>query len=252
MEVYESFARVYDSLMDDVPYREWADRILAVLKEEGIKDGLALDLGCGTGKMTRLMDQAGYDMIGLDTSLDMLQIARENSPEDILYLLQDMREFELYGTVGAVISVCDSLNYILEEEELADVFSLVRNYLDPGGLFIFDMNTAHKYRDVMGDRVIAEDREQVSFIWYNHYEEAEERNYIDLNLFVREEDGRYRKFSEMHVQAGYTYEKIAGLIRQSGLTLVNAFDGYSEKPADDISQRILFVCRKQEIGENNE
>lgn len=252
MEVYESFARVYDSLMDDVPYREWADRILAILKEEGIKDGLALDLGCGTGKMTRLMDQAGYDMIGLDTSLDMLQIARENSPEDILYLLQDMREFELYGTVGAVISVCDSLNYILEEEELADVFSLVRNYLDPGGLFIFDMNTAHKYRDVMGDRVIAEDREQVSFIWYNHYEEAEERNYIDLNLFVREEDGRYRKFSEMHVQAGYTYEKIAGLIRQSGLTLVNAFDGYSEKPADDISQRILFVCRKQEIGENNE
>ena len=252
MEVYESFARVYDSLMDDVPYREWADRILAVLKEEGIKDGLALDLGCGTGKMTRLMDQAGYDMIGLDTSLDMLQIARENSPEDILYLLQDMREFELYGTVGAVISVCDSLNYILEEEELADVFSLVRNYLDPGGLFIFDMNTAHKYRDVMGDRVIAEDREQVSFIWYNHYEEAEERNYIDLNLFVREEDGRYRKFSEMHVQAGYTYEKIAGLIRQSGLTLVNAFDGYSQEPADDISQRILFVCRKQEIGENNE
>ena len=252
MEVYESFARVYDSLMDDVPYREWADRILAVLKEEGIKDGLALDLGCGTGKMTRLMDQAGYDMIGLDTSLDMLQIARENSPEDILYLLQDMREFELYGTVGAVISVCDSLNYILEEEELADVFSLVRNYLDPGGLFIFDMNTAHKYRDVMGDRVIAEDREQVSFIWYNHYEEEEERNYIDLNLFVREEDGRYRKFSEMHVQAGYTYEKIAGLIRQSGLTLVNAFDGYSQEPADDISQRILFVCRKQEIGENNE
>ncbi|MBR0381645.1 MAG: class I SAM-dependent methyltransferase [Eubacterium sp.] len=252
MEVYESFARVYDSLMDDVPYREWADRILSLLREEGMTGGLALDLGCGTGKMTRLMDRAGYDMIGIDASLDMLQIARENSPDGILYLLQDMREFELYGTVGAVISVCDSLNYILSEEELLEVFSLVRNYLDPGGFFVFDINTEHKYRDVIGDSVIAEDRDRVSFIWYNRYEEEERRNYIDLNVFVREEDGRYRKFSEMHIQAGYTYEMIAGLIRQSGLVLKKAFDGYSMRPADDTSERILFVCRKQELGENNE
>ena len=118
------------------------------MKEYGISDGQVLDLGCGTGTVTELLADAGYDMIGVDNSCDMLEIAeekKEKSGHDILYLMQDMREFELYGTVRAVVSVCDSVNYILEEEDLLEVFSLVNNYLDPGGMFIFDMNTHYKY-----------------------------------------------------------------------------------------------------------
>lgn len=141
--MYGSFAQVYDLFMDNVPYEDWKNYILRELKKEKIDDGLILDLGCGTGRMTRLMSDAGYDMIGVDMSEDMLMIARDASAqreEHILYLLQDMREFELYGTVRAVISVCDSMNYIMEEDELLTVFSLVNNYLDPGGLFLFDLN----------------------------------------------------------------------------------------------------------------
>ncbi|MBR5127848.1 MAG: class I SAM-dependent methyltransferase, partial [Roseburia sp.] len=200
MEAYTSFAQVYDLFMDNVPYEEWSEYVISLLKEEKIEDGLVLDLGCGTGKMTRLLAAAGYDMIGIDNSEDMLEIARECQYDDlqsemeevqseiaevsqkeeaagnILYLLQDMREFELYGTVQAVISICDSMNYILEEEDLLQVFKLVNNYLDPKGIFVFDMNTRYKYATLLGDTTITENREEGSFIWENYFDEEEDIN----------------------------------------------------------------------------
>ena len=120
MDAYTSFASVYDTFMDNIPYKEWAEYLVGLLKEYGIHDGLVLDLGCGTGNMTELLAASGYDMIGIDNAEDMLEIAMEKRAEsghDILYLLQDMREFELYGTVKAIISICDSINYITEEED---------------------------------------------------------------------------------------------------------------------------------------
>lgn len=159
MGSYENFARVYDELMDNVPYEEWAQFILNLLQDRKITEGLVLELGCGTGKLMTLLGKAGFDMIGVDNSVEMLQIAREKTSQDFLYLLQDMREFELYGTVKAVISVCDSVNYITKKEELRKVFQLVNNYLDPEGVFIFDFNTEYKYRELIGETVIAEDRE---------------------------------------------------------------------------------------------
>ena len=141
MGAYEKFAQVYDLFMDNIDYEEWADYITDHLKKYGIEDGLVLELGCGTGTMTGLLADRGYDMIGVDNSGEMLAEAMEKrmeSGQDILYLQQDMQEFELYGTVRAIVSVCDSLNYITEREELLQVFRLVNNYLDPEGLFLFD------------------------------------------------------------------------------------------------------------------
>ena len=141
-ESYTSFAQVYDMFMDNVDYPAWSKYLIQLLKEYQVEDGLVLDLGCGTGNMTELLAKEGYDMIGVDNSEDMLEIASEKRAEsglNILYLLQDMREFELYGTVKAVVSICDSINYILEEDDLREVFSLVNNYLDPKGMFIFDL-----------------------------------------------------------------------------------------------------------------
>ena len=190
MDAYTSFAAVYDTFMDNIPYEEWKSYLEELLKEYGVQDGLVLDLGCGTGTMTELLAADGYDMIGVDNSEEMLEIAREKqikSGHEILYLLQDMREFELYGTVGAVFSICDSLNYITEPEELKQVFRWVNNYLDPGGIFIFDFNTEYKYREVLGDQTIAESREDCSFIWDNYYYEEERINEYELNLFIRED-----------------------------------------------------------------
>ena len=190
MEAYTSFAYVYDTFMDKVPYGEWARHIREKLCEHGVTDGIVLDLGCGTGTMTERLAGYGYDMIGVDNSEEMLELAMEKKTEsgyDILYLLQDMRGFELYGTVRAVVSVCDSVNYITEPDELEEVFRLVNNYLDPKGIFLFDFNTVHKYRDVIGDSTIAEDRGVCSFIWDNRYYEKEQINEYDLTLFIAED-----------------------------------------------------------------
>lgn len=138
--------------MDNVPYDEWGEYLVSLLKKYGVEDGLVLDMGCGTGAMTRYLDAHGYDMTGIDVSEEMLTIAKEKSSPDILYLLQDMREFELYGTMRAAVSICDSMNYILEEDDLLQVFSLVNNYLDPGGIFIFDLNTVYKYQEILESR----------------------------------------------------------------------------------------------------
>ena len=190
MEAYTSFAYVYDTFMDNVPYGEWARHIREKLCEHGVTDGIVLDLGCVTGTMTERLAGYGYDMIGVDNSEEMLELAMEKKTEsgyDILYLLQDMRGFELYGTVRAVVSVCDSVNYITEPDELEEVFRLVNNYLDPKGIFLFDFNTVHKYRDVIGDSTIAEDRGVCSFIWDNRYYEKEQINEYDLTLFIAED-----------------------------------------------------------------
>ena len=130
MDAYSGFAQVYDLFMDNIPYEEWSEYVISLLREYGVKDGLLLDLGCGTGTLTRLLADRGYDMIGLDISEEMLQIALEREAaelKNILYLPQDMREFELFGTVRAVVSICDSMNYLLAEEELIQVCTLVNN-----------------------------------------------------------------------------------------------------------------------------
>ncbi len=251
MEAYTSFASVYDTFMDNVPYGEWGTYIHSLLCRYGVKDGLVLDLGCGTGTMTEILAGYGYDMIGVDNSGDMLELAMEKrlaSGHDILYLLQDMREFELYGTVRAVVSVCDSVNYITEPEELAEVFRLVNNYLDPGGIFLFDFNTEYKYREVMGDCTIAEDRGDCSFIWDNCYYEEEKINEYDLTLFIREgsdDNGAlYRKYIETHFQRGYTLEEIRELLSSAGLVFQAAYDMDTGEAAWEKSERICVIARE--------
>ena len=246
MEAYSKFAQVYDLFMDNIDYEGWSDYVTARLREYGIADGLVLELGCGTGTMTGLLADRGYDMIGVDNSEEMLAEAMEKrveSGQDILYLLQDMQEFELYGTVRAVVSVCDSLNYITEREELLQVFRLVNNYLDPEGIFLFDMNTVHKYRDLMGDTTIAENREEGSFIWENYFDEASAVNEYDLTLYIREDGATYRRFEEVHYQRAYDLKTIDRLLADAGMELLAAYDAFTKEPVKEDSERIYVVAR---------
>jgi SAM-dependent methyltransferase len=223
----------------------WAKDFISIMKNHGIDDGIVLDLGCGTGSLSILLNEAGYDMIGVDYSMDMLEIAREKSEGmDILYLEQDMREFELYGTVRAVLCVCDSINYILEPEEVKEVFALVDNYLDPDGLFIFDFNTDYKYRELIGERVIAEDRDAMSFIWDNYYDEEERINEYALSIFVQEEEDLYRKFQEFHYQRGYSLEEMKEYLEAAGLEFIYAEDGDEGGPVREDSGRIRVVAKE--------
>lgn len=261
MKIYQDFAKVYDELMDDTPYPLWGERLDQLIRKygvskperdvEGLLDSernLVVDLGCGTGTLTELMYQKGYDMIGVDASGPMLSMAlekKERSGSEILYLQQDMRELELYGTAGTIYSVCDSLNYILEEEELLEVFSLVNTYLFPEGIFIFDFNTAYKYRKVIGDTTIAESREGCGFIWENFYDPEEEINEYDLTVFVREEGELFRRFTETHFQRGYTLEQMLALVEQAGMAVVEAMDADTGEAVTEHSERVYVVAREQ-------
>ena len=277
MGAYESFARVYDLFMDHVPYEEWSSYLAGLLREYGICGGTVAELGCGTGKMTRLLAAAGYDMIGVDNSEEMLEIAREaeyeadawdesdesdepmdekkpcgpeepdesDEPADrgILYLLEDMRELELYGSVRAVVSVCDSMNYILEEADLREVFSRVHEYLEEDGVFIFDLNTVYKYRDLLGETTIAENREEGSFIWENYFDEESAVNEYDLTLYIREDGESYRRFEEVHYQRAYDLKTIGRLLADAGMELLAAYDAFTKEPVREDSERIYVVAR---------
>lgn len=260
-EQYSDFASVYDRFMDDTPYRKWCDFLVGTIEKYGVSKperdaedlldserNLVVDLGCGTGTLTELLYERGYDCIGVDCSEDMLDIAmqkKEKSGSEILYLCQDMRELELYSTVGTIVSVCDSLNYILEEEELLTVFSLVNNYLYPGGIFVFDFNTDYKYREIIGDATIAENREDCSFIWENYYDPEEEINEYDVTVFVEEEKGLFRKFTENHFQRGYTVETMTGLVERAGMKILKVLDADTRDAVTPKSQRVYIVAGEQ-------
>lgn len=248
LTAYSAFASVYDLFMDNVDYDRWADYLEDRLKEYGIEDGLVLELGCGTGTMTELLAKKGYDMIGIDNSGEMLAEALEKKYEsglDILYLEQDMQEFELYGTVRAIVSVCDCLNYLTDSEDLLAVFKLANNYLDPGGLFLFDMNTEHKYRDVIGDTTIAENREEGSFIWENTYDARKRLNTYELTLFLPVEEGLYEKQEELHCQRAYLKEEVEELLQKSGMKLLAVYDAYTRNPVTGDTERMLFIAKEQ-------
>ena len=249
MEAYTSFAQVYDLFMDNVPYEEWCAYIAGILRDYGIEDGLVLELGCGTGSLTRALSGAGYDMIGVDNSEDMLEIAmdKQQEGEDILYLLQDMREFELYGTVRAVVSICDSMNYILTYEDLVQVLRLVNNYLAPGGILIFDMNTLYKYEEILGENTFAENRPEGSFIWENYFDEETGINEYDLTLFIRdqEEGDLYRKFEETHYQRAYRLSEVRRAVEEAGMEFLTSYDAGTREPVREDSQRIYIIAREK-------
>lgn len=289
MQAYTGFAQVYDIFMDNVPYDGWANYLEGLLKEYNVNSGLVLELGCGTGSITRRLAAKGYDMIGIDISEEMLEIARDReysqdyNSEDfieadkqserssILYLQQDMREFELFGTVNAVVSICDSMNYITSDADLLKVLQLVNNYLDTGGIFIFDMNTVHKYKDILADNTIAENREDCSFIWDNYYDEDKMINEYDVAIFVKvdeevedelevDEDETldttyeknsdasvdlYVRYREFHYQKAYTIETVIQLIEKAGMEFVTVYDAFTHNPPNAKSERVYFVAREK-------
>lgn len=248
MAAYESFAEVYDLFMDNVPYDVWKDHLLDILRQYNITEGLVAELGCGTGKMTRRLAESGYDMIGIDNSYEMLGIAMEHPAEGILYLCQDMRTFELYGTVAAVVSVCDSMNYIVEYAELVEVIRLVNNYLDPGGIFVFDLNTLYKYRSQLADNTFAENRARGSFIWENTFDETTGINEYDLTLYIQEEEDPdcFMRFEEVHYQRAYEIEEIKKAVSEGGMELLGMIDADTMAAVSEESERMYVIAK--EVG----
>ena len=248
-EGYDAIARVYDKLNKEIDYKLWADFFeKSFEKYLPERPELVLDLACGTGRMTRELSSRGYDMIGVDGSADMLSEAySQNEEGKILYLLQDMRSFELYGTVGAVVCCLDSLNYLLDEGDLRRTFAGVHNYLDPDGLFIFDMNTPYKFENVYGDNAyILEDEEDGFGIycgWQNQYDRESGICDFYLSLFEETEEGGYIRSDEHQRERCYSLEKVNELLALCGFELLGVFSDYGFSEVLEDTERWYIIAR---------
>ena len=240
---YGNFAFVYDALTNDVEYSNRCDYLEKIFEKHLSKRAeLIADLGCGTGTVCSLMAKRGYDMIGIDSSDMMLSEAiKKEGSEKILYLNQDMTEFELYGTVDVFLSMLDSLNYITSIDELSKVFSLVKNYLNPGGIFVFDINTPYKYEQVLSDNTFVYDQDGIFYVWQNFFD----GEYCDFLIdFFVEKDGSYSRFTEEHTQRCHTFTEILSVIEDAGLSLEGVYDELSFSDPVSTSERIFLVVKK--------
>lgn len=248
--MYEGFANVYDHVMNHIPYEEWFGKLKKYLADHGVVSGTICELGCGTGIMTELFAGAGFKMIGVDKSADMLSLAalkKVESGSDILYLEQDMEELELAEPVDAVISVCDSINYLMQEDALDSMLGHVRQNLKPEGYFIFDMKTAYCYQNIIGNQTWVEQDEEVSYIWENYFYDDSGINEYMLTIFKKQPDGDlYERIEEAHYQKVYEVEHLKKLIEKNGLEMINCFDESMEKEPSDTSERIYVVAKLKE------
>ncbi|ABN53076.1 MAG TPA: class I SAM-dependent methyltransferase [Hungateiclostridium thermocellum] len=229
--------------MYDVNYKKWADYIEEIFKINGVKPSLIADLGCGTGSFCIEMDKRGYDMIGIDLSPDMLDCAKKKSEgRDILYLNQDMSNFELYGTVDAIVCLMDSINYLLYVKDVKRLVKLVKNYLNPGGLFIFDINTPYKFRNILKDNVFYDISDEITYVWQNRFDSKKKICEFDITFFIKE--GKYyKKYDEVHYERCYEIDELKKIIAWSGLTLVNLYHDMTFNKPLAKSERIFFVCK---------
>lgn len=243
--MYNRFAYLYDSLINDVDYKKWVDYYYKIFQRYALNPKLGLDLGCGTGNMTTEFSCRGIEMTGVDISEDMLMVAREKSEGmDILYLNQDMTDFELYGTVDFIVSSLDCVNYVTDKRELLKVFKLVNNYLDPGGLFIFDINTHYKLENVIGDNTFVLENDDIFCTWQNEYDKK--RKICDFYLTFFSKNGEnYTRFDEQHSERAYEIDEIKKLIEASGMRLLKVYDDLSFDKPKKTSERVFFVAQEQ-------
>lgn len=242
-EGYDAIASVYDRLNSDLDYEAWADfmeRLFDRFLEK--RPELVLDLACGTGRMTRTLADRGYDMIGVDGSAEMLAQAYSEGG-GILYLLQDMRELELYGTVGATVCCLDSINYLLEEKDVARVFSLVHNYLDPNGIFLFDVNSTYKFETVYGDNAYILEDDTAFCGWQNEYDKESGLCSFFLSVFSKTEDGLYERNDEEQLERCYTREQLYESLMKCGFEIIGFYSDFNFSEPKENCERWYIVAK---------
>ncbi|HHV94656.1 MAG TPA: class I SAM-dependent methyltransferase [Firmicutes bacterium] len=269
VEAYEVLARYYDQLMDDIDYDYWCEYVLSLVEraEDGggrkagdgknsvkgpafasrLEGKRVLDLACGTGQFSYRLQQRGLKVTAVDRSPEMLAIAEERARSkrlEITFICQDMRRLELPSTYDLVLCLCDSLNYLLEVEEVAQVLAKAAAVLEPGGHFVFDVNTAHKLATVYGNHVYAEDMGDFAYLWENEYHPERQLCCMDLVFFVQTQSGLFEKLSESHVERAYPPELLRELVTRAGLELLGEYADLTLEPPGPTAERITFHCRK--------
>ena len=251
--IYDLIAPIYDKVNGDVDYSRWADFIEKIIEKEyrAGKPELVLDLGCGTGRMTLELARRGYDMTGVDYSTEMLEIARDNAEAEgladkMLWLCQDITEFELYGTVDVTVSCLDTVNHVTEPSALSECFRLVHNYLIPDGLFIFDVNGKYKFEHIYADNSYVMEEDGAMCIWQNYYNEKTNKCNFYISLFEEREDGLFERYDEEQTERMYTIRSMKKHLEDNGFEYIGAFSDYDFTGATDLDERIYIIakCKK--------
>ncbi|MBQ8791455.1 MAG: methyltransferase domain-containing protein [Ruminiclostridium sp.] len=247
MAAYGQFATVYDYLTENIDYKKLAEYYDRVNISHGGKRGILLDLACGTGSISRQMKRLGYDVIGVDLSVEMLSQAKEQDCEGIEYLCQDMCSLDMYGTIDTTICVLDSINHLDSREDILACFKSVSLFTDPDGLFLFDVNTVKKHREILGDNTFVYDTDKAYCVWQNFYSSPEEQDRVDicLDIFAEQEDGSYIRFSEDFSEIALPVEEISELLSEAGFEVMDIYDYETELKGDEDSEKVLFCCRKK-------
>lgn len=243
--MYNDFAYSYDALMQDVDYQKRTDYICSLFKAFDRMPTLMLDLACGTGEFSNHFAAKGVSVIGVDISYDMLAVAREKSAEaenDILYLCQDAAELDLYGTVDGAICCLDSLNHITDYDKFCKAIARVSLFLEKDRLFIFDLNTEYKHREVLGNNTFVIDTDDVYCVWQNEYGE---KNMVEINLDFFTSDGdAYYRTSENFCERAYTDGEIKNALQKAGLKIEAVYEEMTQNAPNDTTQRVVYVTRK--------
>ena len=253
--IYDLLAPFYDMFNGDIDYSRWADFLGRIIEREygEGRPELVLDLGCGTGSMTLELARRGYDMTGVDYSPEMLDIARERGEtsglsDKMLWLCQDMREFELYGTVDVTVCCLDGINHLTGNGDLAATLALVHNYLIPDGLFIFDINGKYKFENIYADETYCMEDGGTVCVWQNYYNEKTRLCDFYITLFEECEDGRYIRHDEHQRERMYTLRSVKKALSESGFEFIGAYSDFDFTAADDTSERIYIAARCKKEG----
>lgn len=245
MNSYSEFAYIYDTLMHkDVDYEKWADYIENIFTMYDVNPNLVCDLACGTGNITIPLSKRGYDMTGVDISSDMLNIAREKADGlDILFLNQSLTDLDLFGTMGAFLCMIDGLNYILPPKSLLKLFTRIKTcFIDDGGLFIFDISTEHKLKNVIGSNTFIHSDKNIFYTWQNRFVDKTKLSDMFLTFFVKDGD-KYSRFEERHIQRAHSVSELTLLLKKAGFKTVDTYDELTFDAPKKDSERIVFVCR---------
>ena len=240
---YEAFAGYYDFLTKNIDYKELAEYYDGLNVKFGGKRGIMLDLACGTGSLSVVLRDMGYDVIGTDISSEMLSVAVSKSHEGIEYLCQDMTELDLYGTIDGTICSLDSINHLEDITDVKKAFAKVSLFSNPGALFMFDVNTLYKHEKILGDNTFVYDTDEVYCVWQNEYHGD---GVTDIFLdFFEERDGVYYRYSDDFTETAYKREDIDELLIETGFEIVACYEYLTEKEPSETSEKLTFVARKK-------
>lgn len=245
--MYTSFAENYDLLMQDVNYTARTEYLLSVFEKYSKRPTLMLDLACGTGSFSNEFAKKDIQVIGVDISPEMLNIAREKSEKDklnVLYLCQDASQLDLYGTVDGAVCCIDSINHITEREVLKEAFKKVSLFLEPECLFVFDVNTLYKHKEVLGNNTFVLEEDNLYCVWQNEYFEDEALTEITLDFFKKLDDERYERTEQFIEERAYTIEELTDMLENAGFSLEAVLNDMSFEPLKNNSERAVLVAKK--------